>query len=122
MKINREERDALWDHLIADLMRTDDFALVLSRGDEDAARRLNERRIQDIRLLDIIGWQRTHHKQAFKLPFERDTGIAETLRRLSVTAGAALAGTLLEIDLPALERLARVCQVCSEGPLAMTQD
>lgn len=122
MQINRAERDALWNHIITDLGSTDDFALVLSRGDEDAARRLHERRAQDIRLLDLIGWQRDHDQQTFELPFETDTDIAETLRRLSITAGATLAGALLDADLPGLERLAHLCQVCSEGPLAMQRD
>jgi hypothetical protein len=122
MQINRAERDALWEHLISDLGSTDDFALMLSRGDEDAARRLHERRAEDIRLLDLIGWQRSPDKQTFELPFETDTGIAETLQRLSITAGATLAGALLDADLPALERLAHLCQVCSEGPLAMKRD
>jgi hypothetical protein len=119
MQINRAERDALWEHLISDLASTDDFALLLSRGDEDAARRRHERRAEDIRLLNLIGWQRSPDQQTFELPFESDTGIAETIRRLSITAGATLAGALLDADLPGLERLAHLCQVCSEGPLAM---
>jgi hypothetical protein len=122
MQINRAERDALWEHLISDLASTDDFALMLSRGDEDAARRRHERRAEDLRLLDLIGWQRSNDQQTFELPFETDTGIAETIQRLSITAGATLAGALLDADLPGLERLAHLCQVCSEGPLAMKQD
>lgn len=111
MQISREERDALWDHLISDLMRAGDLPLVLSHGDVDAARRLHKRYAEDVRLLEIIGWQRAHFAQSFELPTESDPALADTLRRLGTSAGAALAGTLLEVDLGAIERLARVCQV-----------
>jgi hypothetical protein len=110
MQITRQERDALWDHLVSDLMSVGDLALVLSRGDEDAAQRLHQRHIQDVRLLDHIGWQRTHHKQTLDLPIEGDDDLAHTIQRLGISAAAALANTLQDIDFDAIQRLNLVCR------------
>jgi len=109
VQISREERDALWDYLVGDLMSVGDLALVLSRGDEDAAQRLHQRHIQDVRLLDHIGWQRTHHQQTFDLPLERDDDLARTIQRLGTSAAVALANALLDIDLDRIQRLIVVC-------------
>ncbi|WP_327469552.1 hypothetical protein [Baekduia sp.] len=110
MHITREERDALWDLLVSDLMSIGDLALVLSRGDEDAAQRLHQRHTQDVRLLDHIGWQRTHHGQTFDLPVERDDELAHTIQRLATSAASALADALRGIDFDSLQRLAAVCR------------
>jgi hypothetical protein len=110
MQITREERNALWDLLVSDLMSTGDLALVLSRGDEDAAQRLHQRHIQDVRLLDHIGWQRTHHGQTFDLPIERDDDLAHTIQRLATLAASALADALRDIDFDAIQRLTIVCR------------
>jgi hypothetical protein len=110
MQITREERDALWDTLVTDLMSVGDLALVLSRGDEDAAQRLHQRHMQDVRLLDHIGWQRTHHGQTFDLPVERDDELAHTIQRLGILAATALADELQDIDFDALQRLSVACR------------
>ena len=95
MQITREERDALWDTLVTDLMTVGDLALVLSRGDQDAALRLHQRHLQNVRLLDHIGWRRTHHGQTFDLPIERDDELAHTMQRLTASAASALADALV---------------------------
>lgn len=82
---------------------------VRSRGDEDAAQRLHQRHIQDVRLLDHIGWQRTHHQQTFDLPIESDDDLAHTIQRLGMSAAVALADALLDIDLDRIQRLTVVC-------------
>lgn len=110
MQITREERNALWDTLVTDLMTVGDLALVLSRGDQDAALRLHQRHIQNVRLLDHIGWQRTHHGQTFDLPIERDNELAHTIQRLTISAASALADALGDVDFDSLRRLATVCR------------
>jgi hypothetical protein len=109
MQITREERNALWDLLVSDLMSVGDLARVLSRGDEDAAQRLHQRHIQDVRLLDHIGWQRTHDQQTFDVPIEHDNELAHTIQRLGMSAAAALADALLDIDLDRIQRLTVIC-------------
>jgi hypothetical protein len=118
VQINREERDALWHQLINDLMGAGDLALVLSRGDEDAGRRLHERHIGDVRLLDHIGWQGDDHRDSFDLPVERDAGLADTMRRLGGLAAIALADAILDTDFSLLERLARTSQTCARATRA----
>jgi hypothetical protein len=110
VQITREERDALWDTLVTDLMTVGDLALVLSRGDQDAALRLHQRHIQNVRLLDHIGWQRTHHGQTFDLPLERDDELAHTVQRLAASAASALADALGDVDFDSIRRLAVVCR------------
>jgi hypothetical protein len=110
MQITRQERDALWDTLVTDLMSVGDLALVLSRGDEDAAQRLHQRHNQNVRLLDHIGWQRTHHKQTFDLPVERNDDLAHTIQRLATLAASALADELQDIDFNSIQRLNVVCR------------
>jgi hypothetical protein len=110
MQITRQERDALWDTLVTDLMTVGDVALFLSRGDEDTAQHLHQRYIQDVQLLDRIGWQRAHHQQTFDLPVERDDEIAHTIQRLATSAATALADALAEIDFDSLQRLNVVCR------------
>jgi 3-mercaptopyruvate sulfurtransferase SseA len=111
MQITREERDALWDHLVNDLTSVGDLALVLSNGDQDAAQRLHQRHIQDVQLLDHIGWQQTHHQQqTFDLPTEHDDDLAHTIQRLGISAAAALANALQDIDFDAIQRLNLVCR------------
>jgi hypothetical protein len=110
MQITRQERDALWDTLVTDLMSVGDLALVLSRGDEDAAQRLHQRHSQNVRMLDHIGWRPTHHQQNFELPIERDDDLARTIQRLAALAASALADALRDIDFDAIQRLNVVCR------------
>jgi hypothetical protein len=63
-----------------------------------------------VRLLDHIGWQRTHHGQTFDLPIERDDELAYTIQRLAASAASALADALGDVDFDAIQRLAVVCR------------
>jgi hypothetical protein len=117
MQITRQERDALWDTLVTDLMTVGDVALFLSRGDEETAQCLHQRYLQDLRLLDHIGWQRAHHQQTFDLPIERDDELAHTIQRLGISAATALADALQDVDFDAIQRLNVACRTGARATL-----
>lgn len=57
IRIDREQRDAIYSEIMVDLSGTGDICIELDRGDYDSARRHRRRFEDDMRLLDDLGWE-----------------------------------------------------------------
>jgi hypothetical protein len=56
LAITTEQRDAIYEEVLIDLSGIGDLVLLLDRGEHEAARDHGQRFIEDLRLLDDLGW------------------------------------------------------------------
>jgi hypothetical protein len=89
IKLNREQRDAIYGELVLDLNGTGDIRINLDGEDYDAAQRLRRRYEDDMRLLDDLGWEPEQDGDEFEVTMDRDE-LARVLRRLNRSAGDTL--------------------------------
>lgn len=111
-KINRSQRDAIFNLVILELSGTDDLVIAIDREDELKAHEMR-RRIEDrFRLLDDIGWrQRTHH-DTFNLRMD-ETNLRRLLRELGEQAFEVLQFDAEELRITAERRSDDATQVLS---------
>lgn len=67
IKLNREQREAIYAEVALDLDAVGDLAIVMSKGDYDTARRYRRRFEDDMRLLDDLGWEPEQNRDEFEL-------------------------------------------------------
>jgi hypothetical protein len=67
MILDRAQRDALRQFLVTDLAGVSDVAIVLHDGNIAEALRLRSQFEEDMRLLDLLGWQATGDRDAYEL-------------------------------------------------------
>lgn len=89
IKLNREQRDAIYGELVLDLSGTGDIRINLDGEDYDAARRLRRRYEDDMRLLDNLGWESEQDRDEFEITMDHDE-LARVLQRLNRSAGDTL--------------------------------
>lgn len=89
IKLNREQRDAIYGELVLDLSGTGDIRINLDGEDYDAAQRLRRRYEDDMRLLDDLGWEPEQDGDEFQVTMDHDE-LARVLRRLNRSAGDTL--------------------------------
>ena len=89
IKLNREQRDAIYGELVLDLSGTGDIRVNLDGEDYDAAQRLRRRYEDDMRLLDDLGWEPDQDRDEFEVTMGHDE-LARVLRRLNRSAGDTL--------------------------------
>jgi hypothetical protein len=89
IKLNREQRDAIYGELALDLSGTGDIRISVDGEDYDAARRLRRRYEDDMRLLDDLGWEPEQDRDEFEITMDHDD-LARVLRRLNRSAGDTL--------------------------------
>lgn len=89
IKLNRQQRDALYGELVLDLSGTGDIRINLDGEDYDAAQRLRRRYEDDMRLLDDLGWEPEQDSDEFEVTMDHDE-LARVLRRLNRSAGDTL--------------------------------
>jgi hypothetical protein len=111
--IVREQRDVVYDQLVADLSAVGDLHIELSAGRFDAARRLRRRFFDEMRLLDEIGWGAEDPGETFAITMER-AALVDTLARLSTVAAD---GIRIHIDSVSTEQEA--AQECAAGCAAI---
>jgi hypothetical protein len=66
--LSRRQRDALYEHLIIELVGSEDIAASLARGEIENARRLRDRFSAALLLLDALGWEPHDPREQFPLP------------------------------------------------------
>lgn len=89
IKLNREQRDAIYGELVLDLSGTGDIRINLDGEDYDAAQRLRRRDEDDTRLLDDLGWEPEQDRDEFDVTMDQDE-LARVFRRLNRSAGDTL--------------------------------
>jgi hypothetical protein len=72
IKLNREQRDAIYGELALDLSGTGDIRISVDGEDYDAARRLRRRYEDDMRLLDDLGWEPEQDRDEFEITMDHD--------------------------------------------------
>lgn len=95
IRIDREQRDAIYAEVMLDLSGTGDIQIELDNDDYDAARRHRRRFEDDMRLLDDIGWEPEADGEEFELSMAADQ-LARTLRHLNENAHAMLDAHIAE--------------------------
>ncbi len=83
--IAREQRDVLYDQLVADLSAVGDIHIDLREGRFAAARVARRRFFDAMRLLDEIGWGAEDPGETFAITMDR-TALVDTLARLNTVA------------------------------------
>lgn len=83
--IGRDQRNVLYDQLVADLSAVGDLHIELRAGRFDVARQLRRRYFAEMRLLDEIGWGEEDPGETFAITMDR-TALVDTLARLNTLA------------------------------------
>jgi hypothetical protein len=89
IKLNGEQRNAIYGELVLDLSGTGDIRINLGGKDYDAAKRLRCRYEDDMRLLDDLGWEPDPDRDEFEVTMDHDE-LARVLRRLNRSASDTL--------------------------------
>lgn len=95
IRIDREQRDAIYSEIMVDLSGTGDICIGLGRGDYDSARRHRRRFEDDMRLLDDIGWEPDPDRDEFELTVSPGQ-LARALRALTANTRATLHTHIVE--------------------------
>jgi hypothetical protein len=95
IRINREQRDAIYSEIVLDLSGTGDIRIELDNGDYEGARRHRRRFEDDMRLLDDLGWEPETDGEEFALSMPAGQ-LARALRNLSANARATLHTHIVE--------------------------
>jgi hypothetical protein len=111
MVLDRVQRDALRQFIVTDLAGVGDVAIVLQEGEVDEALRLRSRFEEDLRLLDLLGWQAAGDRDHYKLA--RSEEAVRVLGRLHVRATGLIARTVAEFDGEDLNEALRVAEACA---------
>jgi hypothetical protein len=98
--IGRDQRNVLYDQLVADLSAVGDLHIELRAGRFDVAHLLRRRFFDGMRLLDEIGWGAEDPGETFAITMDR-TGLVDTLARLNTLAAD---GIRIHIDSVATEQ------------------
>ncbi len=111
MVLDRTQRDALHQFVVTDLAGVGDVAIVLQNGEVAEALRLRHRFEEDLRLLDLLGWQVTGDRDSYELmPSEEAVRV---LGRLHVRATGRIAQTVAEFFGEQLNQALRVAEACA---------
>jgi hypothetical protein len=111
MILDRAQRDALRQFLVADLAGVGDVAIVLEDGNIAEALRMRSQFEEDMRLLDLLGWQATEDRDAYELALSEET--TRTLGRLHGRAIGSIVRTVAEFDGKDLNEALRVADACA---------
>jgi hypothetical protein len=111
MILDRAQRDALRQFLVADLAGVSDVAIVLHDGNVAEALRLRSQFEEDMRLLDLLGWQATGDRDAYELALSEET--TRALGRLHGHAIESIVRTVAEFDGEDLNEALRVAGACA---------
>jgi hypothetical protein len=111
--IAREQRNVLYDQLVADLSAVGDIHIDLREGRCDAARALRRRYFDEMRLLDEIGWGAEDPGETFAITMDR-TALVDTLARLNTLAAD---GIRVHIDSVTTEQ--KTAQECAAACAAI---
>ncbi len=111
MVLDRAQRDALRQFLVTDLAGVGDVAIVLQEGEVAEALRLRNQFEEDLRLLDLLGWQATGDRDCFELTPSEE--VVRVLGRLHVRATGLIASTVAEFDGEDLNEALRVAETCA---------
>jgi hypothetical protein len=111
MILDRAQRDALRQFLVADLAGVGDVAIVLHDGNVAEALRLRSQFEEDMRLLDLLGWQATGDRDAYALALSEET--TRALGRLHGRAIESIMRTVAEFDSENLNEALRVADTCA---------
>jgi len=82
--IDRTARDALYEEVLTELTGSGDVWAEMQAGDYDAARRTRDRLLDDMRLLDDIGWEPDPDRELFELTMDAPD-LARALRTSTTT-------------------------------------
>jgi hypothetical protein len=96
IKLNRRQRDAIYDEVVLDLHGIGDIAIALDGDEYDVARRYRRRFEDDMRLLDDLGWepdQRDRDEFELTMPAE---DLARVVGYFNKMLGAAVEAHLAE--------------------------
>ncbi|HEY4278629.1 MAG TPA: hypothetical protein VGM91_10435 [Conexibacter sp.] len=113
--IVREQRDVLFDQLVADLSSVGDLHIELSAGHLDSARELRRRYFDEMRLFDEIGWGAEDPGETFAIRMER-TALVDTLSRLNMQAAEGIRGHIDSVatEQEAAQECAAACAVIGD--------
>lgn len=89
IKLNRQQRDAIYGEVVLDLSGTGDIRVNLDSGDYEAAREHRRRYEEDMRLLDDLGWEPEQDESEFEITMDYED-LARVLRRLNRSAADTL--------------------------------
>ena len=102
LTIGQEARDAIRNEILTELSASGDIWITLRAGDYEAARRLRDRLVDEMRLLDDLGWEPDLAQEQFELTVP-PANLARVLMRLTENAQAVLsehvAEPIAELDL-----------------------
>ncbi|MEX1141396.1 MAG: hypothetical protein WD993_05110 [Thermoleophilaceae bacterium] len=97
IRIDREQRDAIYSEIMVDLSGTGDICIELDRGDHQAARRHRRRFEDDMRLLDDRGWEPDSDPDRDEFELSMPPGqLARALRSLTRNTRATLHAHIVE--------------------------
>jgi hypothetical protein len=111
MVLNRAQRDALYQFVLTDLVGVGDVALAIQAGQMAKAQRLRLCFEQDLRLLDLLGWQPTEGRDSYELTLSDEA--AGTLLRLRASARELIADAVMELAGEELGEAVKVVEACS---------
>jgi hypothetical protein len=111
MVLDRAQRDALRQFLVTDLAGVGDVAIVLQEGEVAEALRLRNQFEEDLRLLDLLGWQTAGDRDRYELGTSEEA--VRVLGRLHIRATGLIARTVAEFDGEDLNEALRVAETCA---------
>jgi hypothetical protein len=111
MVLDRVQRDALRQFLVTDLAGVGDMAIVLQRGEVGEALRLRDRFEEDLRLLDLLGWEARGGRESYELALSDEA--VRVLGRLHSRATGLIARTVAEFDDEELSKSMQVAEACA---------
>jgi uncharacterized protein YbjQ (UPF0145 family) len=111
MVLDRAQRDALYQFVLTDLVGVGDVALAIQAGRVIEAQRLRLCFEQDLRLLDLLGWQRVEDRDSYELTLSDEA--AGALLRLRATARELIADSVVELAGDVLGEAVKVVEACS---------
>lgn len=120
MVLDRTQRDALHQFVVTDLAGVGDVAIVLQNGEVAEALRLRNRFEEDLRLLDLLGWQATGERDRYEL-MPSDEAV-RVLGRLHAKATALIARTVTEFAGEDLGDALQVAEACVTALREQEQD
>jgi hypothetical protein len=111
MVLDRTQRDALHQFVVADLAGVGDVAIALENGEVAEALRLRNRFEEDARLLDLLGWQVAADRDSYELAASQEA--VRALGRLHAKATGLIAHTVAEFDGDDLSDALQVAEACA---------
>ncbi len=111
MVLDRTQRDALHQFLVTDLAGVGDVAIVLQNGEVAEALRLRGRFEEDLRLLDLLGWQAAGDRDSYELVLSEEA--VRVFGRLHAKATGLIARTVAEFAGEDLDEALQVAETCA---------